>query len=526
MVRTLPLVYGADTYMHSGYSSELLDGEATPSAAITGQIPNAYPWLFHGAEALTARLTPGGRTVDALAPLQVALVAGTILGLFALGRAITRRTAGGVATALLAGMTGGFGYFLARGPAVVYAPRGHTTALWGDSLFVRSYNPSFYNMTPPFPRDLAFGLAVCALALALCGLRTKSTGLLVLAGVVLGLTGLADAESFFLGAAVFALFVLAPVRISRERALLTLLVPALAPYAFWLIPQAISYAQLGGYVNLTAVGPVSLPAWAIVFSWGIMLPLALVGTGVWLRGPLRDPGRRLVTYVLVSAGFVTLLSTLVPRLLGEAFMTLGRSHRYWPLLGFALALIAAPGLCRLTDRASSMVPRVAVWAAAVVLAVPSPALAGVALPGIFEPPSLQAAARGDADALLNLIAPRPGGRCVAAVPRDIGPLVWSYTGYRLVMFWTSEPHPGNKPRIRWADIYQRIVPQRRRQHDNIALVTGEVSRRRWKRIAARYGVDVVVARDDAVVRGRGFPVVGARADDLPYTVFRLTGCGR
>ena len=41
--------------------------------------------------------------------------------------------------------------------------------------------------------------------------------------------------------------------------------------------MAVSYFRLGGFVDTTFLGPVALPAWAILGAWGIITPLALVG---------------------------------------------------------------------------------------------------------------------------------------------------------------------------------------------------------------------------------------------------------
>jgi hypothetical protein len=167
--RAFPIHFGGDTSMHAAWASQLLDGEATPSAAITGQIPNYYPWMFHATLALAAVFMPNGHAVVALSPLQLALAMGTLLALFALGRSLAGGAAGGAGVALLAGATGGFGYFLSRGPTLLFSPRGHETDFGGDFLFVRSYNPAFYQLAPPFPRDLAFAFLVCALVLAVVG---------------------------------------------------------------------------------------------------------------------------------------------------------------------------------------------------------------------------------------------------------------------------------------------------------------------------------------------------------------------
>lgn len=524
--RAFPVNFGGDTYMHSAYTQELLNGESTPSAAITGKIPNSYPWLFHGTQALVADLTPGGHAVDALTPLELTMVAGTVMALFALGREVTRRAGGGAGLALLAGMGGGWGYFLARRPALIYAPRGHETVWWGDFLFVRSYNPAFYQLTPPFPRDLAFVFLVAGLALAVHGMRSSSTGSLLLAGVSVGLAGLTNAEAFFVGMLTLAALSAFPIGVTRPKAAMCLLLPAVGVYLFWALPQAISYVQLGGYVNLTVVGPVTLPAWAILFGWGMITPFAIVGVGRRLRDIFSDPGVRVALVVCLAAGVLVFLSTFVPRLLGNAFMSVGRAHRYWPLLGFGLALWGAAGLAWLTMRVPGVVPKAALWVAAIGLCIPSPVLASDRLVSRAQPlGAIPTAARGDPTALFNLIGPGRG-RCVVAAPAGIGRQVWAYTGYRMVMYWTSVNRSTNQSRVRWRNIYKRITPEAQRIEANRVLVGGMAAKRVWRRVARHFGVDVVVVKNSVLATHlTRFPRGGTEATDAPFTVFRLSHCG-
>ena len=91
------------------------------------------------------------------------------------------------------------------------------------------------------------------------------------------------------------------------------------------------------------------------------------------------------------------------------------------------------------------------------------------------------------------------------------------------MFWVGTPHPGNKARIRWRDIYQRIIPERQRIRDDRDLVRGNVTHSEWERIVHKYGVDVVVTPDYLVPRGTGLPARGVLASDAPYTVFFTGG---
>ncbi len=523
--RVTPAIFSGDAIMHSAWTAQLLNGETTPTAAITGAVPNYYPWLFHAALAVATSLAPTGRAPFGLAPLQLALTGGILLALYALGRELGGRSRHGACVALTAGLTGGFGYFLSRmTPALVYRPRGHETHFWGDFLFVRSYDPSFYQLTPPFPRDLAFGLLVCAVTLTICGLRRRDKRLLLGSGVLVGLAGLTNAESFLVGVGLLIVVGVLPPGIRRRDAALWLLLPMFAVYCLWLIPQAIAFVELGGYVNLTKVGPVTMPAWAILFGWGIITPLAAVGVARYLPRARGEPGARVLLYLTVVAGASIALCSLIPLVLGHAFTTLARAHRYWPLLGFALAVYAGLGLAWITETLRR--PR---WAAAVVLglavllALPSPMLASLKLPTVATHLLMTDAAARRPHALLNLIAEDPG-RCVVAVPPTIEGTVWSYTGCRMVLFAVTALAPSNQARIRFRDIYRRVTPVPRRIKDNWALVLGNVSRARWQRIACRYDVNAVVAPNSVASLEPGFPPDGVPASDAPYTVFYPRPC--
>jgi hypothetical protein len=529
LFRMMPLPAGGDISLHASWASQLLDGETTPSGAITGAIPNYYPWLYHGVLALVARLTPGGRALHGLAPLHLMLLAASILALFDLGRTVARRTSGGAAAALLGALTGGVGFVLLRKIDIVVDPRADPLRYMGDLLYKRSYNASFLNLVPPFPRDLAFILLLSFLILFIMGLREASTSDLVWSGVMLGCAGLAGAESFFVGVGTvgFVALVGAPPR--RLRAAAYTLGPALCVYALWLVPQIVDYTRLGGYVNLTVVGPVTLPALAILVSWGIATPLAIVGAVRWLPRARREVAV-LALFALTLVAFLSVAaSVILPEVFGDAFVSLGRPHRYWPLAFLGVALVGALAASDLLEWVGRYRTPATMFTflALLFLAVPSPVVASLAAPRASGSHDvvLTPALRGDRRALLNLIAPTAGGRCVVAAPLWIDTPIWTYTGYRMVMYSWANEHPGNLARIRWADIYDHITPERKRLHDNGVLVGARGSARRWRRIARSYGVDVVVlprARADAPAVS-GYPA--EESSDGRFSVVRLTSCG-
>jgi hypothetical protein len=295
----------------------------------------------------------------------------------------------------------------------------------------------------------------------------------------------------------------------------------------WLVPQWIGYIDLGGFVNLTIVEPVVLSPVGVLGSWGITTPLAIYGA-VRFRGRLRKhPGAR-ISLVLVAVGAAAVIaSPLLPAIFGEAFATLGRAHRYWPLLHLGIALMAAMGLADILARVFARSRPVAVGLGVLVaaIAITSPMIASIAYtrdqePGEFVAPAM----RGDSEALLNLIAPETGKRCNVAVPRDLEVATWSYTGYRLVQFgWPFRQQ--NPARIRWRDIYERIPGDDERSVANETLLSG-ADKELWQETADRFNIDIVVT-DPASADGPSLADFESDiANDIPLAVVQVDDCDR
>lgn len=501
--RMMPLTATADTQLHNGWIDQLLAGETTPGATLTGDIPNYYPWLFHSLGAVTTTITPGGTPFNALAPLQFVQVVGAVLALFALGRAVTRKAITGVGAAVLGALGGGFGFVLLNGIDVVVNPRadGGAAALeyQGDLMASRSYNVSFHNIAPSFPRDLAFALLITLVLLLTIRARRGNRWTEVAAGAVLGLIGLTGGETFIVAV---ALTLLAIVFDSENRlaSAARLLLPAVAIYSLWYVPIVVHYLRLDGFVSITHITPVDLPASAILVSWGLATPFALLWLVGGARGTRKDRPVRICVLFAIAAGAMVAVSTFIPALLGDAFDTLGRQHRYWPIFYLSVATIAALGFTTLVDRARarSRALAIAIVALSIATAWVSPVIGSVALPdNINRYPEITAAMTHERDSLLHrLRAAGPG--CVVAAPQDIARIIFSYTGYRLVL-WTGNWWGPNRARIRWADIYDHITPEVQRIADNKTLVRGDPTAPEWIAAAERYGVDLVVTTDLTIV---------------------------
>lgn len=267
IVRMIPLGHSGDQTVHMGWAAELMNGETTPSGPLSGAIPNYYPWLFHALVAFIASLTAGGRAFHAQGPLLVVQVTGAVLALYALGRELGGRVTTGAFAAVFGALSGGIGFLLLSRPDFVFDPRenGGEEALRyaGDLLSRRSYNVSFHNLAPTFPRDVAFALTVAFLVMLVRGFRRKSSADFLGAGAVLGMIGLTGGETFIVGVGITIAASVVSIDVGRIRTALATLIPALAVWGLWLVPVAVNYVRLGGFVN-TAAEPVTLtplPFW-------------------------------------------------------------------------------------------------------------------------------------------------------------------------------------------------------------------------------------------------------------------------
>jgi hypothetical protein len=508
LARMLPVGHVGDQNLHMGWANQLLNGEATPTAALTGDIPNFYPWLFHALVAFLASFT-GPRAFDAQPALLLVQVGGAVLGFYALGRALTRRHITGLGAGLFGAMSGGFGFVMLRGPDLVVDPRAEggraAVRFMGDLLYRRSYNLSFHNLAPVFPRDIAYALTCGFLLLLILALERRSRLLLVAAGGALGLIGLTGGETFLVSVAIALLSSFVTARGDRIRAAALVLAPALGLWALWAVPVALNLRRLGGFVD-TASALVALPPLAIAGAWGSALPLAILG---WLKRPkeLTLAGTRVIAIVLVTGAVALLVSGGVARILGPGFTTLGRAHRYWPLLYLGVALLAALGLTAWSDLRVGRSLKIGGSVLVTALALGSPVLGSLALPQVIpSPPPLRTALSGDAHAPLNLLVSGGEQRCTAAVPPDIAPLAFAYSGYRFVWFPYSTEDP-TRARIRWAGIYRVITPPGERIRDNRDLLRAPLLSARWRAAARGYGVDRLLR-----------PVAGTRKPSLEAVV--------
>lgn len=513
----LPQSFNGDTTQHAIEGSQLLNGESTPSAPLTGDIPNDYPYLFHAEAATLARVTPGGRILHAYGPLLVLFVGGGVLTLFALGRELGRWTSG-VFLATFGALAGGFGWLITRSPEVVTFVRDLDEAkrYLGDFLVKRSYNMAMANLAPPFPRDLSYALFGCFLLLLVMGTKRKSVPLLVGAGIAVGMLGLTGGEAFF---AALAISILATVIGIYRRVVLAsaILVPALGLYACWAVPMVLNYVEFGGFEDLSAL-PVSFPTLLILGSWGLTTPFAFYGGLRVLPEVKFSIEARILLITLIVPAVTVLLTSLAGSILPEGISTLGRPHRYWPLLYFGLALFASIGAALFAEWLGRLRWYVGATASLAIVAAAglSPLLTSLQYGRQIKVESmLHRALSGNSASVLNVVSPRPMGNCVVAAPASIGRMVVAYSGFRLVFYPELPEHIDQPARIRFPDL--PITPFETRLKDNQGLVSGRVSREGLDRLIESYSLDIVVTeryqpplsiyKEFESVRSAGYTVV-------------------
>ena len=530
--KNVPVSASATLDLHAGWTMQLLNGESTPSAIVSGDIPNYIPWMFHALTAFVADLVPGRNAWLAFGPLQILQVLGSVAALFALGRELTRRMTGGLAASFFAAACGGIGFVALR--SIDFATHSGTGGsegameYLGDLVTDRPYNATFLNLPGPLPRDIAFTLLLATLFSLVTGCMRKKLGWFATAGAIAGLVGLTGGESFLvvLVAGIAAIVVVGGV--PRLSALGAFLGPAAALYSVWFIPFLFNFFDLGGVVPIAPDAPLDLSPVGILGGWSLVLPFAIWGIVLLVRRVRSDVGARLVLTLLVATALAVGVS-FVP-VVGDAFTSLESDEGLWPHLYLALALVAAFGFVDVRARLAEKNGGGAVLASAVVVAIGlvSPVVAAVGT-ALEEPKTeafklARASVAGEATTALTFLVEEGSGPCVAAVPFELSRPAFAHTGYRQV-FWQGHPTGPNRARIRWKDVYERVAPQAARARDNESLVRGTTTRERWRTLVDKYGVDFVVVRPQDAGRGI-FTGYSSRPVPLPAPGYRIFNVGR
>ncbi|MGH2774774.1 MAG: hypothetical protein ACRDJT_04990 [Actinomycetota bacterium] len=484
----LPLFTSGDDAWQLASAAQLMNGATTPSSWFAGPFPNDYPWLFNSVLALFAHFTPGGRPVHAAAAVHVFIVAGSVMVTFALGRELAGRVAGGVGTALFAVVSGGWGFLIAGFAPTLILPRSSedVQSFLGDFVAKRSYNIAFHNLAPAFPRDLSFLLLGGFLLLLLVGVRRRGLVALVGAGTVLGMVGLTAAESTFAGFTVALITIVLYGGRRRLRMAAAIFGPALAIYALWLAPLLWNQFQHPGFNDLSAEPVVNSPL-TIAGAWGLSLLFGVFGAVIALSRMRRDPGVRVAIAFVLTTVALLIAASFASRVLGPGVETLGRSHRYWPLVHLAVVLFAGLGFAEILERVGRL-PRagrslvLATGLMVIAASSISPVLSSIAFAQKSSSSNLMARAAREENSVLKVLSPEPGGPCVVAAEGRLAGQIASFAGYRFVY--------GRRP-PRWESLFGPGAGENRRMANDL-LITGGTDPDRWMTVARTSEVDVVV----------------------------------
>lgn len=367
-----------DPPWHLGWTEQLLAGEPVPVGPAPEFGANAYPWGSHAVMATLVRLAPGTDPLIALESLQLLLIAGLPIAAACLAFRLHRR-AGWLAAAAVA-LIGGFGWIGAGEPDFVTSP---DLARYGADLVVASPN-SVYEMLPPaLPRELGVVLLGAAGLFAVIAARNRVRRVEMLAGFTAGLVGLVSVP-MFVSALIWMVAVGLVAAEDRSRFLRHTVGGAGLVFGLWAIPVAIQYVTYGGFVNITPRLGKEWPLHTALSSWGLLLPLAVIGVVLAVRRS--DKEDRVLLGFLTGTAIVLVLALMRGAfdwdLWGNA--TLLHQGRVWPPLHLLGGVFAGAGLMWIYERIKP--PALAAGAVVLLLGVGSisPVFAALSLTETME----------------------------------------------------------------------------------------------------------------------------------------------
>lgn len=457
----LPAVSGGsgvrtgDIPWHLGWSEQLLGGEPVPTGPAPEYGENAYPWGFHAVIATIVRMVPGSTPLVALETLHFLVVVAVPLAAACLARRVDLRA--GWAAAGAATLIGGWGWIVAEKPDFIVSP---SLTRYGADLVVASPNAVYELFPPALPRELGLVTLAGAGVAIVWATRDGGRRASVAAGLLLGITGLISIPLVVAGSAWLIAGSLSARRTGKWLLLAGAPV-ALGVVSLWLGPVVAAYLRNGGFVNITPQLGVEWPVTAALWSWGLLLPVAIAGVGVVLVAR-RHQGRSVIALgiaTVILLGFAVARGEFGWQLGGNA--TLLHQGRVWPvahLLGAAfagIALTAAYAWARRRSRAMA----VAGTALFVAVASVSPAFASIKLTEViqtYEGGYLYHRPDFDDDAFVIEATEELSSRDVVRVPESdfLAFLLFSFSGARLAAY-DDDRLDHNDLRIRYANLADR-----------------------------------------------------------------------
>ena len=508
----LPFYVRGDLLYHWGLTNTIVLGSFPPEGPYLG-LPAYYPPGFHLLLAGLAGL-PGLDVQAATAVLGILWLPVIPLGAYFLARRLTGRTDVALVAAALTAFGGGLD-------------------VSNDRLWVNSLSMVGQVAYPIYPRDLVFGLlpfAMLAFLRAMDGGRRWPVWA-VAAGLVLGLCGLIQVQ--LLLPIPFALVAFALVVAWRNRsrwlvatgALMTTGLVTLALVGPWLAYLAGTISRNGGVSIESSENllPVRIGFWAYPIQFGIILPLAILGTGVvllFLRRPGGPhPGGAVDRWAPRprEGGVLLLVWWMFPFLLAMAYQPTWpledalRPQRLWLVASQPGLILAAMGLIALVEEVVSRhwsegrpprpprprrARRATTLMIAAVLVATIPATAATARVMTFLWVENQYAHMypdregvPDMGDLLDVHSPRP----TILTYEDWSSLVWYETGAAVVAV-----KPPGYAKLAFDPERFTGMSQAQRRTDLAAAFAGDVDR--LVATAGAYGADrIVLARHDGLL---------------------------
>ena len=442
-----PAWQGGDLLYHSALAHAVLHGELPPGGPYQG-LPAYYPPGFH----VMLAAVMGALGLDAIRADQLLTLVWLPvmpLGTFLLVRRVTGRPWVAVLAAALTAFGGAYDINAGR--------------IWVNSLFMVGQEAY-----PLYPRDVVFAIvpfAVLAFLRGLAAIRgAAALGWAVVAGTLLGAAALVQVQLLLPIPAALAIVALA-VAIRRPehrlRALGVLVIAGLVGLALvapWLLGQLEAIRRNGGVAldSSESLLPARFGPWSYPREFGLLLPFALVGSGVallFLRHPDgprpggRDigrwrPARAEEALVLVAwFGIAFLLGVLYrPDWPLEDAL---RPQRMWLIAGQPMAALAAIGLVAAVEdligriRPVRIAPRRAILAlvgvATLAACVPTTFATARLLAGTWTTPTFAALdLRADRVPPFAKLLPVRGPRETALTYEDWSSLAWFQTGATVV----------------------------------------------------------------------------------------------
>lgn len=437
-----------DPPWHLGWTAQLLGGETVPSGPAPAYQRNAYPWGFHALLAAMVRLVPGSDALIAHESLQWVIIFSIPLGAAVLARRV--RPEAGWYAAAACGLIGGFGWVTARGPTFVTRPR---EAAFGADLVVASPNSVYELLSPPLPRE--FGLVLLAIAgsLMCASIRDRAGGARAI-GASCGLVGLFSVPLF-----VSAMVWLAATGAISRRPLrwwVTSTGTSVVVFGLWAGPVVANYVAQGGFVNITPRLGMEWSLGTALGSWGLLVPLAVLGLVAGARANTRASVLALAAAALLVAAVAR--ARFGWDLAGNA--TLLHQGRVWPPAHLIASAFAGVGLITI----ASWLPlsrRVAAGGALLIVAI------GAVSPVLASRGLVETMKQGDGGFVYSnadlsegsfirlaseILTPNDVVRVDA--PDAIGFYLFQFSGCRLAEY--DDPRrSGNDLRIRYRDLAQR-----------------------------------------------------------------------